>query len=63
MFGPDSPASFARLRVFDAAGGEIGAVTSAPGVTQTLCTSATGIRGARFSGARTMHSRASTTSP
>ena len=47
---PSDPASFARLRVFDSGGAEIGGVSSAPGVTQTLCASATGIRGVRFAG-------------
>jgi hypothetical protein len=47
---PNGPTHFARLRVFDAGGVEIGAAVSAPGVSQTLCVDAAGIRGARFAG-------------
>ena len=47
---PGGPAQFARLRVFDAGGVEIGSALSAPGVTQTLCADAADIRGARFAG-------------
>jgi len=45
------PTGFAFLEAFDAAGAVLGRNTSSPGVDQTLCITATGIRGVRFAGA------------
>ncbi len=54
---PDGPTHAAVLRAFDSVGLQIGEVTSALGVTQTLCISGAGIRSIRFSGNGSLFAR------
>lgn len=47
---PVGEGHFARIEALDGSGASLGSNTSSPGVTQTLCISATGIRAVLFSG-------------